>query len=524
MSKFISVWRKNPPQFDSAEKLRMICRLLEPDNIKANQPIVFANESWSYGIMNPVKSVLSSENGLMLGIFLGDYPNWDRVEEPVPDGTFALARNSESIAEVCTDFSGSRSIWYCITEEELIVSSSQRAIVMYLGNLEWNEDVIPWMLSTGSLGPYLSWDKRIKLLPGSAILRLDKGGWKHEIQRTPFNYKSSGKKDHEIKADLLQSISRTFTSLDLRKAHWAITLSGGKDSRGIFLLTQKLAKIDGILPTYTYGLRGQEKVRNTDGYIAKKLAEKYGASNEYFDAFSISAHENIETICNRILKTGEGRVDHIVAYLDGMRFWKYLFESGIDGIVRGDVAFGFPIDIEFKSHIESQHYGQAFLCKEWSNLKKLPKEILESQQFPMPFTKKADENYNDHHDRFYIEFRLPIIRTALSDFKSSYVEVANPLLTREIFNQIQYLPTRLRKGSPIWKPYVENLEPSIPFANNTSFDLGLNELERDAIKTYLINTIEKSPYLPDYLKSLALREEKGGKGNPRSERVPGENY
>jgi hypothetical protein len=512
MSKFIAIWRKIPTEIVSPEKLRMICRLLEPDNIQANQPIVYTSSSWSYGIMNPVKSVLSSDSGLMLGNLLGNYPNWDRVGEPVPDGTFALVRNAEDLAEICTDYTGSRSIWYCMAEEEMIVSSSQRAIVMYLGNLEWNDEVIPWMLSTGSLGPYLSWDKRIKLLPGNAILKLEKAEWNYTIQRTAFEYKGSDKKDVEIKADLLQSISRTFANLDLRKADWAVTLSGGKDSRGIFLLTQKLAKIKGRLPTFTYGLKGQEKVKNTDGYIAKRLSDKYGASNEYFDAFSLSTNETIETICNRLLKAGEGRVDHIVAYLDGMQFWKHLFESGVDGIIRGDVAFGFPIDIVFKSHAESQHYGQAFLCKEWSNLKSLPEQLLETQQFKHPFLKYSEENYNDHHDRFYIEYRLPIILAALSDFKTSYVEVINPLLSRDIFNQIQYLGTHLRKGSPIWKPYVENLEPSIPFANNTSFDLGLNEMDKDAFRVYLMNTIEKSPYLPDYLKSLALWEEKSGKG------------
>lgn len=515
MSKFISVWRRDSTEDVSVEKLVAICHQLEPDNIKANPARVFSDSSWAYGIMNPVSSVMTTDKGLMLGIMIGQTSNWDLVGEPNPDGTYALVRNSIHCAEVCTDFAGSRSIWYCMTDDELIVSSSQRAIVMYLGNLEWNDEVIPWMLSTGSLGPYLSWDKRIKLLPGNAKLRLEKAEWKFKIDRIPFEYKNSDKNDEEIKEELLQGITKTFEKLDLSNARWAVTLSGGKDSRGIFLLTQKMAKINGRLPTFTYGLKGQEKVKNTDGYIAKKLAEKYGASNEYFDAFSLSTNECIETICNRLLKAGEGRVDHLAAYLDGMQFWKHIFESGVEGIIRGDVAFGFSIDIEFRNYIESQHYGQAFLCKEWSNLKTLPKHILENQYFLPPFTKEPDESYNDHHDRFYIEFRLPIILTALSDFKSSYVEVINPLLSREIFMQIQKLPARLRKGSPIWKPFTKSLEPEIPFANNTSFDLGLNEMDKGAFRNHLIATITQSAFLPDYLKELALKEGKTGgiKGN-----------
>lgn len=512
MSKFIAVWKRVPFESFLDDRILGICRLLEPDNIESNEPKLYAGQSWCYGIMNPVRSILSNDKGLVMGMFFGDTNRWDQVGAPLPDGTYSVVRNGEDSAEVCTDFAGSRSIWYCFTDSELIVSSSQRAIVMYLGSLEWNEKVIPWMLSTGCLGPYHSWDRRIHLLPGNAILKLDKQAWRINVKRTAFNYVTSGKTDQEIRDSLLSSIERTFSNLDLRKARWAVTLSGGKDSRGVFLLALQKAKIEGKLPTFTYGLKGEEKKKNTDGFIAKRIAEKYGSTNEYFSSFSLSESEAIETVCNRLLKTGEGRVDHILGYLDGMQFWKFLFESGIDGILRGDVAFGFPLDLDFKNRIESQHYGQGFLCREWSNLQSLPKEILNGQEFDTLFSKSNDESYNDHHDRFYVEFRLPFILTALSDFKLSYVELINPLLSRDIFNNIKFLPTHLRKGSPIWKPYTISLEPQIPFANNTSFDLGLNEMDRDEFKKFVTTTIEKSPYLPEYLKMLVRGGEKSNSG------------
>lgn len=515
MSKFISIWKKNKSDLVSTELLYQICIQLEPDNIKANLPKIMVGPSWSFGIFNPMSSVKVSDSGLMLGMLFDDNPDWDKVGKEVPDGTFALVRNSDLEVEVCTDYSGSRSIWYYQSDNEFVVSTSQRAIVMYLGNLEWNEETVPWMLSTGTLGPYLSWDKRIKLVPRNSILRFDKKNWSSHIDQKVFEYLYKDTPDKDLKNNLIESVEHTFQKIDLSNSKWAVTLSGGKDSRAVFLLCKRFARFSFPIKTFTYGLRGHDKIRNTDGYIAGKLAEKYGVSHAYFSSFSISDQEEIETICNRLLKAGEGRVDHILGYLDGMLFWKHLFENQIEGIMRGDVVFGFPIDIDFKNYRESQYYGQSYLCEDWINFKSLPKELIDLQSWKPPFLKKENENFNDYHDRFYIEFRIPFILSALSDFKLSYVELCNPLLSRRIFENIKNLPTHLRKGSPIWKPYVQNLEPKIPFANNTTYDLGLNEMDKKEFKSYLLTKILNSPFLTEDLKTLAKQDEKVNEGLKR---------
>jgi len=512
MAKFISIWKRNKDCVVTDDLLLKVCKHLEPDNIQANKPKINEGKSWSYGIINPVSSVKVSESGLMLGMVFGNYPHWDKVQSPIPDGTFALVRDSETQSEVISDFAGSRCIWYYFDQDEMVVSSSQRAIITYLGNFHWNEAAIPWMLSTGTLGPYLSWDKRITLLPRNAMLKLDKTTWNLSLTKREFEFIEGQESDPQLIKNVINSIESTFEKMDLKESSWSITLSGGKDSRGLFLLTKKKSQTKLPIPTFTYGLEGQDKLKHTDGDIAKKIANKYNASNQYFSSFSITENENISTICERLLKAGEGRVDHIVAYLDGMQFWKYLFEHHIEGVLRGDVGFGFPLNIRFKNYIESQYYGQSYLCKEWTNLKLLPEHLLNQQILTEPFLKKPTESFDQYHDRFYIEFRVPIILSALSDFKLSYVELVNPLLSRGILEQVQRLPTHLRKGSPIWKPFIQKMEPDIPFANNNSFDLGLNEMEKTEFKHYLLNQIKQSPFLSDDLKELALKEEKNKSG------------
>ena len=48
---------------------------------------------------------------------------------------------------------------------------------MFLGNFDFDKRTIPWMLSTGTLGPFYSWDKRISLLPPDSSITLNKNNW-----------------------------------------------------------------------------------------------------------------------------------------------------------------------------------------------------------------------------------------------------------------------------------------------------------------------------------------------------------
>ena len=71
----------------------------------------------------------------------------------------------------------SRSIWYYFDDHQLVVSSSQKAIVAWIGSFQSNPQAIAWMLATGNLGPGNSWDARIKHLGASEDVILDRAQW-----------------------------------------------------------------------------------------------------------------------------------------------------------------------------------------------------------------------------------------------------------------------------------------------------------------------------------------------------------
>ncbi len=506
MSKILSVWQRNPFGVDSKDKFYSICKALEPDNIVSNPPHINIHADWAYGIVNPVKTIKIAPNGILMGQLFEDYPLWSDVGKSIPDGSFALFRNDPDFLEVASDPAGSRSIWYYLDDRQLIAATSQRAIIMYLGNFMFNEQTIPWMLSTGTLGPFQSWDKRIHLLPPNASLILDKVKWIYSIDTNPirFGYKSISEEEGYQKVS--GAIDQIFENIKLDYNEWSLTLSGGKDSRGILLALLAKQHAARHIKTFTYGHQGSEQVKGSDGFIAKQLAEKYDISNEFFTAYSISDKIPIEEICQRILKVGEGRVDHIGAYLDGFEFWKNLFENDVSGVIRGDIGFGFPLPIKFKTDKEARHFGNFYLCSEYANLAHLAD--FYKQEFPEEYKPQKGESMNVYHDRLYAIFRIPIVLAALSDFKLSYVEICSPLLSKKILEEVRMLPEKLRLASPIWSKYIANLENEIPYANDTSYDQYLDEIGKDSFMAHLTKIISDSPYLSDELKALIDQQKK----------------
>jgi hypothetical protein len=126
----------------------------------------------------------------MLGKMIGEDDKWHEPGTDFPEGTFALFRDGEGFCEIVTDPVGTRTIWYYHDEDLFIASTSQRAIILYIGGFEFDARVIPWMLSTGSLGPTLSWDRRIMRVPTDTSVILDKKNWSLQVIKSQLSLKS----------------------------------------------------------------------------------------------------------------------------------------------------------------------------------------------------------------------------------------------------------------------------------------------------------------------------------------------
>lgn len=457
------------------QKILEICNKLNPDNITPNPTEVKVWNNIIYGINNPVQKFMEEEGSLFFGQPFGPAINWNQVRSNVPDGNFALFRVDNKHLEVVSDVVGTKSIWYYKDEEKFIVSTSQRAIIAYIGDFEFNENVIPWMLTNGLLGPGNSWDARLQLLEPDSSLLLDFSNWELQKKVQEPQFKVNNLRNKENVQNLKNILSSTFKELNLDYSHWKLSLSGGYDSRGNLLFLPKEDRGD-TLRTLTWGRKDAEKKQGSDAQVAQQLAKKFNLPHSFMELEDTD--ENFEVIFNRFLKNGEGRLDHIGGYLDGFKIWKKLFETGTGGIIRGDEVFG---SYDYISEFHMKKFIGISVYSDYQNLASIPYFQNLGQKLPDRFKRKESESFAQWRDRLYETCYVPLRLSALSDLKENYVEQINPLLSRKIINAVRNLPDALRTDKKAWKSIVDQDSPNIPFANLSSTSSVQNVLKQKEV-------------------------------------------
>lgn len=444
-----------------SERLDTIAEELIPDNIEYNKVVnnkYISNRTASL-IINDMGLFSRIDQSLLCGSAILD-KDWNRVGGSIPSGDFAIFRDSENFFEVASNTVGSRTVWYFINEEYFIASTSQRAIIMFLGKFDFNTKVIPWVLSTGNLGPKNSWDKRISCLPPASSLLLSKGTWKIklETQNSTFNTVNNR---NLVKKELKEEIDIAVKSLGSVKKQWILPLSGGYDSRAILCFMSGYPRLFSPIRTITWGVKSEESRTNGDAYIAKKLAAFFGTEHEFMT--TDVSNEPAEKILKRYLFCSEGRIDHFAGYADGLQIWKKLHDSNINGIIRGDEGFGLrPVT----SKVSVRMMNGLALCDDYENLKGITERFnLQKQEIPIELQQRENETLETWRDRMHHNFKIPTVLAALSDIKYSYLEQVNPLLYDNVIQAIRKAPDELREDKKLFRDIVDEIGPNIKYAS-----------------------------------------------------------
>ncbi len=432
------------------------------------------------GIVNPVASLPIKRCSVCLGTFFGAADDWWMPGADAPDGNYALFRSGEYQVELVSDAVASRTIWYAKTDELFIASTSQRAIVYLLQSYEPNTSVYTWMLSSGTLGSGLSWDRRVQGVPVDARLMLDRREWTTKLSTETVYFSAEKLSDRDHERNLRKAITDTFDHLDMELDKWILPLSGGYDSRAIL---QMLTDRSG-LKAITWGLRSALHNKKSDACVARDLAQKYGIPHEYLE--TDLSDEPVNEIFKRFLVAGEGRVDHISGYMDGFSIWKHLVESGNYGVIRGDSVFGW---IPVANPIDVRRAVELLLLSDYRNLGKVPFHEQFEQHLPKIFDKRENESLEAWRDRLYQSFRIPVVMAALNDLKNSYVEIINPLLSRRIVRAVRKMPDRLRTDRMLFKKIVVAANRDIRFAEYPAIEMSSNILKDTRVIDHIMGTL-----------------------------------
>lgn len=407
-------------------------------------------------LTGPVGAAEIRGKSVRVGVFAGPSSGWDMPGSTVPDGTFAMVRSDDSVVELCSDFSGTRTLWYVLTEHYFFASTSQRALICLLRDFKVNKSAVSWFLSSGSLGPLDAWDKRLKRLPANARLFLDRSNWRLDLRATPIEFRPRPWAAGECRKEFARILREAILSFEFPPDRWILPLSGGLDSRCILLMMHK----SGLTPrTVTWGLASSISQPGNDAYVARQLSRHFGLVHEYLVVDHLE--QNPIEVIDRFLSASGGTTDQLSGYLDGLGIWSSLAAQNMDGIIRGDAGFnGGPVYSKQQARTSSSMVLLSDFLDEHTT-----EQISDGEQsLPDDFQPTPGESHACYRDRIYHSFRIPIGLAALSDVKTPFVEIASPLLSRRVIEFIREMPDSLRANRDLYVRLVKDLSPSIPFS------------------------------------------------------------
>lgn len=500
MARIVYICTRNsqPSKLTEAE-LQKLAHRLAPDHISEAVLTITEHDGITISIFTSSEAVIIRGASIALGNLETDTKKWWKPGTEVPDGAYALFRGDPEAIEVVTDVVASRSIWYVHTEKLFIASTSQRAIIGCLRSYEPNPKVYPWILSSGCLGPDLSWDRRIRKLRGDSRLLLERRSWQlsERTQHVIFECETTNEQVNE--RQLKNMIQTTFERLNLDWNRWVLALSGGYDSRcSLIMLEDRLH-----LKCITWGEYASLYEPDSDAHIARQLARKYGHHHEYF--VTDLSEEPINQLFDRILMASEGRIDHINASMDGFVRYKQMHDAGILGLIRSDEGFGWQ-PVTFETDVR-ESVGLTLLS-DYSKEAGLCTDDLEPQELPGYLHRRTGESLSTWRDRLYQEFRIPCVLAGLSEPRLNYVEQANPLISRRIILTVRALPDHLRTDKALFKRVVNRIVPDVPIATKDSVAPLRRLLSHQEIRSLFLDelgTQHGKKLLPPEILNYALR-------------------
>jgi hypothetical protein len=485
VARTVLVVSRHPGQANRLDAYRdALNRRLTGDHIVPRPSTFVSRSGLSVATLNPSAAVRTHGASVALGTILEDPVDWHVPRAPLPDGHYALLRADDDHVELAADSVGSRTLWYALTEHELIASSSQRAIVTLLGSFEPNREALAWMLSSGTLGPAAAWDARLKRVqPGERVL-LDRARWRleHKFEEVAFAADDAASRDTQLER-LRAAVEGACRRWSFEARDWVLTLSGGVDSRSLLYLLR-----DRGIQTVTWGLPESAREAGNDARIARHLATALGVPNRFF-AIDSRAYAP-EIVLERFLAAGEGRVARISGYVDGFNVWKTLFDESRDGVIRGDEAFGsFAVSAPYDARYMASLTTLAdFFSPEERETFELPEQPL-----PERLARGRGESLAAWRDRLYQQFRVPTLLAGLTDLKTAYVEVATPLLSRSVLECVRRLPDALRTEKQLWRDLVGGLVTDVALATRVAIPPLTDFVADHRVLTLLMDELTSAP-------------------------------
>ena len=457
----------------AADRVRRAALRLAPPEVPVREPLVLESAGVVAAVANPTAEGVWVHGGdatpadepvarpdvpvggaCCVGGLFGRPGSWWRTGSEAPEGTYALVRWDADAVDLVADICASRTLWYALTDDAFLASTSQRALVMLLGGFELQTEATACFLSSGTLGPEVSWDARLRRVQPGVRIALDRASWRLSERRAPYVLEPAAGDIDEHVARLREAIDTTCGHLNIDLERWVLALSGGRDSRALlaFLVA------NGMRPhCVTWTTRASLRNPLSDVSIARRLARRFRVEHE---VLIIDASADADTMLARFVAADEGRNDEIVGYLDGLALWRDLAHAGVWGIVRGDEAYG-PRRHSPTPENSRRGLGGA-TAGDYPESHVIHRLGLAPQSWPARLRVAQGESRLDYRLRAMQTGYIPIDPAGLNGLKARYLEIITPHLAPRIIETVRSLPVELRAHSRAFTTIADGLARPSP--------------------------------------------------------------
>lgn len=450
-------YRPGAQHLFSIGDIRKLLERLAPPDIQVRSPIVNEESGVVLGVYNPADSITVRGTSVCLGSFQYLQEDWWKPEGSISDGPFALMRAHEDRVEIMSDILATRTIWYVLEKDFFAASTSQRILVSLLGNFRFRKAVIPWMLSSGHLGPGFSWDERIECLKGNRRLLLNRSTWKLRVENKeiPFHPEWGWQGRHEPRLQYALDLVLNRVKADPQK--WVMALRGGLSGRSLALMMMDAHRI----PSISWGVRHSEQDETKAEYV-KRISEALNLKHRHFDL--PEGPSSFDRMAEKVLLLNEGRTDSMAEYTDELALWASLAGEGVEGILKADDAFGGK---HFRRKDETRRSAGLTLLADFSNRERLRALKIREQTLPDSLERMEGESLATWRDRLHQEFTVPFVMAAKDDLHYAYGELSKPFLSRDMIRCVRKMPDAMRNGKRLFKKIVTAVSPRKAIGDDT---------------------------------------------------------
>lgn len=408
--------------------------------------------------------VTSHGNSILTGIMHTDSEKtpWWRLDDPVPEGSYALFRADDSAMEAITDYTGSKTIWHArLGCGGVVVSTCVELIVSLLGNFAMDDRALGWFLSSGTCGPRLSWDKRVTPMPPNSRLRAQKKGMTVTLLETQLDRPK--KPEGRVNASQLENeLSTTLSQSCYGDKPWILALSGGYDSRAILHGSRHIEDLTCV----TWADEFLVDQPNSDLFIARRLAERAGREHVVKIIRRPADASTLERALRRFVQYCDGRVDNYLAYVDGMQMWDELISTSTGRMLRGDELFGTAFASNSAQILQNMRIES--FADYASSSEQREMAIRYDHSTPADLLKRSGENVSRWRWRLRSNYEISNVYAGLNSIRSRFTEVACPLLMGHLVRIASSITDRDQSDKVLFKKVVSGMYPDIPFASRSS--------------------------------------------------------